>query len=376
MARRRAEGERGFIITLELVLIFTILGIGLLVGIVAIRNALFVWWQKKQSQTVWVYDSSDPVQVLGPARDFDEHEAPRLFYIDREFADLDPADPPPAGVDPSWQGRNFRAFLGVRDDRFTSRHRLFYASPDCSGFAACIAGPGEEGDDNRAVGSPTVGEAGGIGSIYPLQQGPSYGIGADLTNVVGVDPLDGFPGALYRSSATQCEDTTIESLLSYWESQRVGYPCTPFAFEISGPISCPAGQRDNPGCTTDPPGNPLCQPTPAECMCPPDYYRVNGQSGGGSGNNCCPIGTVFQQGTGTCRGVGGLQEAVPVDLFNGIEWTLPFRVNLPPDPSSWELLAPGPGGEGSPGVPTGIPYEGSGPFDFNVPPAGGESDPP
>ena len=85
MLRRRARGQAGFVITLELVLIFTILGIGLLVGLVAIRNALFKWFVNKQAQTVWVYDSSDPAKVLGPVRDFDEHEAPRLFYIDRNL---------------------------------------------------------------------------------------------------------------------------------------------------------------------------------------------------------------------------------------------------------------------------------------------------
>lgn len=371
MLRRRANGQAGFVITLELVLIFTILGIGLLVGLVAIRNALFVWWSKKQAQTVWVYDSSVPAKVLGPVRDFDEHETPRLFYIDRQF--ISPTLPD-ASIDPNWVGRNYRAFVGVRDDRFTSRHRLFYTSGDCSGVAACIAGPGEEGDDNRAVGSPPIGEAGGIGYLYAMQQGPSYGIGADLTNVAA-GGVGGFPGALYRSSAEQCDDATITGIQSYWESQRVGYPCTPFFFTESGPISCPAGQKDGPGCTSSPPGDPLCQPTPSECMCPVDYYRVNGQSGGGNGNNCCPIGTVFVQGTGTCRGAGGLQQAVPVTAFNGQGFTAPFKVNLPPDPSNFQMLAPG-GGEGAPGAPTGTPYDPNSTVNYNVAPAGGEQGPP
>ncbi|HLF57936.1 MAG TPA: hypothetical protein VI942_13940, partial [Thermoanaerobaculia bacterium] len=60
MRRGRDRAQGGFVITLELVLILTILGIGLLVGIVAIRNALFVYWQKKKAQAVLVYDSSVP----------------------------------------------------------------------------------------------------------------------------------------------------------------------------------------------------------------------------------------------------------------------------------------------------------------------------
>ena len=121
MLRRRARGQAGFVITLELVLIFTILGIGLLVGLVAIRNALFKWWVNRQAQTVWVYDSSSPAKVLGPVRDFDEHEAPRLFYIDRNVTWQDSLGDPFTA--------NFRAFIGVRDDRFTGRQRIFYTAP-------------------------------------------------------------------------------------------------------------------------------------------------------------------------------------------------------------------------------------------------------
>ena len=52
--------QAGFVLTLEFILIITILGIGLLVGIVAVRNALIVHIANKKSQQVYVYDSSDP----------------------------------------------------------------------------------------------------------------------------------------------------------------------------------------------------------------------------------------------------------------------------------------------------------------------------
>jgi len=64
-----------------------------------------------------------------------------------------------------------------------------------------------------------------------------------------------------------------------------------------------------------------------------------------------------------------------VTAFNSVAWTTPFRVNLPPDPNDFYLLAPG-GGEGAPGMPTGTPYDPSGPIDFGTPNDGVEGSPP
>jgi hypothetical protein len=350
MARSRARREGGFVITLELVLIFTILGIGLLVGIVAVRNALFVYWQKKKAQTVWVYDSADPVHILGPARDFDEHEAPRLFYVDR---DVPWGDPPVE--------RNFRAFVGVRDDRFTSRHRIFYEGPGCTGPAICIQGAGSEMPDSRHVGEvveeltpgepmPTdewVDHAGGVGYLYALQEGPSYAIGRDPDTAGNPG---GLPGALYRQSAELCDADTTQSV---WESQRVGSACVERTVTlVVSDLNCPPSAS---GCSGG--ADPQCSDTGSSCDCPAGWFRPTG------GSNCCPDGSV-EGAPGQCRN-GSLFEAELVDLFYDAGFTPPFKVNLPPDPDSFELLAPG-GGEGEPGIPTGVPYEGSS-IDFDNP---------
>lgn len=431
MARRRAEGERGFIITLELVLIFTILGIGLLVGIVAIRNALFVWWQKKQSHTVWVYDSTPapngPI-VLGPARDFDEHEAPRLFFVDRSFSALDPAgDPPPIGVDAAWQGRNFRAFIGVRDDRFTSRHRIFYEnSLDCGvtstggAVQACIVAAGLEVGDNLAIGkvqvsvldgtggvsssgTAEISDAGGIGYLYPLQQGPSYGIGRDL------DDLTGLPGTLYRETTTSCTPANVRSR---WTSQTVtgGLPCEPLpAGATVAAAKCPDGADGGAPvgaqCGNVPPADPrcvvagtcsggggescgsdadcpllsTCNLAAEQCGCPGTGDADPANNWIDYGANCCPPGTIEgAPGQCTIGNDGTLRQAVAVQTAAGANvlamFTPPFAVNLPPDTDAFTMLDPS-GVEGDPGIPTNTPYDPSGDPSYDLAPDG-EASPP
>lgn len=418
MERRRADGQRGFVITLELILIFTILGIGLLVGIVAIRNALIVWWAKKQAQIVWVYDSSSPARVLGPARDFDEHEAPRLFYIDRdvEFPDS------------SGTMRNFRAFIGVRDDRFTSRPRIFYEnSTDCGvtstggTIQACIAPASAEDIDSLAIGkvqvtttdgtttssgTAQISDAGGVGYLYALQSGPTYGIGRDL------DDLTGLPGTLYRETTVGCDETAIRSR---WTSQTVisGLPCEPLPAGVTVEAAkCPDGADGvnafGDQCENVPPADPRCEVSgtcsggtnngascgtndvctgggtcvlgTTQCGCPGTGDTVSSADDWiDFGANCCPPGTT-QSAPGQCSigDIDALHLATPVQLAgqNALSWTTaPFFVNLPPDTSDFVTTAPG-GFEGAPpGAVTGT-YDPNLSFDFNVPASGGESGPP
>jgi hypothetical protein len=104
------------------------------------------------------------------------------------------------------------------------------------------------------------------------------------------------------------------------------------------------------------------------CACPTGWIDY--------GANCCPPGTIqITPGQCTIGNTGFVVEAIPVGSFNEIEYTYPFRVNLPPDPASFELLAPG-GSEGAPGVPTGIPWDPSGPIDFESPQPDGMEGPP
>jgi hypothetical protein len=411
MARREAAGERGFVITLELVLIFSILGIGLLVAMVAVRNALFVWWQKKQAHTVWVYDSSDPAKVLGPVRDFDEHEAPRLFFVDRDVAWCMPfGDPNCVDVE-----ANFRAFVGVRDDRFTTRSRVFYDGLGCTG-TPCLPSVSNEAADNFAIGYITsaidtngdtiadafdtsqVANAGGVGYLYALQRGPNYGVGADVDQLFGGLRL---PGTLYRQTVDACLQPG-ESIRSIWTSQEVtsGEPCLnlPATLEVDA-AKCPSGQGGaDPGdpCQVSPNVDPrcvtggncvggptpgvgcyldsqcgggTCDITPLICSCPVGWSN-------GTGANCCPPGST-ESAPGQCViGTDGIFfEAAPVlapgggNAFAGL--TPPFKVNLPPDPNDFFLVSP-PSSEGAgDGVVTG-PFDPANPTDmnFNNPPDG------
>ena len=80
-SQQKKSPKAAFVITLELILLVTILFIGTLVGIVAIRDALIKRYVSQQSQVTVVVDAEG--RLLGEAVGFDEHDAPRLFYIDR-----------------------------------------------------------------------------------------------------------------------------------------------------------------------------------------------------------------------------------------------------------------------------------------------------
>nr|WP_067290485.1 hypothetical protein [Marinobacterium profundum] len=201
-ARRTRRDQGGFIITIELILIFTILVIGSLVGLVAIRDALFKYYVNQQSQEAYVMD--DTGTVLGKAIGFDEHEAPRIFYIDRT------------------QSQAYRALIAVRDDRFTGREPLYYEGGSCQGDP-CIKSPSDEGVDSTGVDG--ISATGAVGYIYGLQGQPTYAIGRSS---------GGLPGFLFRETPSQCS-VPPESIGSRWLSQKVvtGEPCESYSFELT-----------------------------------------------------------------------------------------------------------------------------------------------
>tara|TARA_R110001583_G_scaffold45508_2_gene143270 strand:+ start:177 stop:1484 length:1308 start_codon:yes stop_codon:yes gene_type:complete len=194
--------QKGFIITIELILISTVLVIGTFVGVVAIRDALFKQYVQKQSREVSVYDANG--LVLGKAVDYDEHEAPRIPYIDRTVAPLSP-DP---------EHRNYRALIGIRDDRFTSREPVYYDGENCTG-TPCIKASSDEAADN--VGIENLSATGAVSYLYKMQGGPTYAIGRSP---------DGIKGFLFRETASACP-VSPEAIKSRYMSQKVvtGSPC-------------------------------------------------------------------------------------------------------------------------------------------------------
>ena len=186
MRRTRSPGRRqaGFIISMEAVLVISILGIGLFVGLAAVRNALFKYYLARQDLSFVVYDSSTPPRWLGTAVGFDAFEAPLLPFVD--YGVKHPADA---------NARNLRALVGVRNDRFTSHQPVFYSEANCTG-TVCIA-------------QETSSGSGAVAALYAMQDGPVYAVGAGLEKER--------QGALYRSSEGPC---VAAAMLSKWVSQQ------------------------------------------------------------------------------------------------------------------------------------------------------------
>lgn len=170
--RGKLVGQGGFVITLELIIIISILGFGTLVGIVMIRDALVKHYVAKQSSEALVADAEG--RILGEAIGFDEHDAPRIFYVDRS------------------QETIYRTLISVRDDRFTSREAVYYSGTACTGVP-CIKAISDELASSR--GTDYLPGTGNVSYFNALQGGPNYAVGRGTT---------GLPGHLFRESALVC----------------------------------------------------------------------------------------------------------------------------------------------------------------------------
>ena len=203
---KHVHKQAGFVLTIEAVLIFTILGIGLFVGISAVRDAWFKYTLSQQDQNFYVFDSTVAPQpiVIGKVMGFDEHEAPLVPFIDYG-----------ARTDINGNLINYRALIGVRDDRFTSRQPVFYSDASCS-LNPCLAEPSGEASYN--IGVDGIAETGGVSYLYALQ-GITYGIGSGVGGAI--------KGRLYRQTTTACS----ANLQYAWDSQWVvtGSPCRDIA---------------------------------------------------------------------------------------------------------------------------------------------------
>tara|TARA_R110001583_G_scaffold180497_1_gene337556 strand:- start:341 stop:1588 length:1248 start_codon:yes stop_codon:yes gene_type:complete len=200
--RRVRQYQGGFIITLELILVSTILVIGTFIGVVALRDVLFKQYVEKQSRDIYVSDSNG--LVLGQALSFDQHEAPRIPYIDRLV--------PPLSPDPAH--RNYRALISIRDDRFTTREAVYYDGENCTG-TPCIKAPSDENEDN--IGIDNVAATGAVGYLYKSQAGPTYAIGRSP---------NGITGYLFRDTGNACP-ISPDAVRSRYMSEKVvtGSPC-------------------------------------------------------------------------------------------------------------------------------------------------------
>ena len=192
--------QQGYILTIELILIITILIIGSIGGVILVRDALIKRHQTKVDNQITVVDANN--RPLGIAVSFDEHQAPLIFYTDRGA------------------NNTYRALIGIRDDRFTSREAVYYDAPNCQGNP-CLKGLSDEASDSQGVSK--LNTTGNVSYINALQQGPNYAIGQLGNTVIG---------QLLRSTPQQCPANS-EQILSRYVSQKVvtGSPCESFEID-------------------------------------------------------------------------------------------------------------------------------------------------
>ena len=192
--------QQGYILTIELILIITILIIGSIGGVILVRDALIKRHQTKVDNQITVVDANN--RPLGIAVSFDEHQAPLIFYTDRGA------------------NNTYRALIGIRDDRFTSREAVYYDAPNCQGNP-CLKGLSDEETDSQGVSK--LNNTGNVSYINALQQGPNYAIGQLGNSVIG---------QLLRSTPQQCPANS-EQILSRYVSQKVvtGSPCESFEID-------------------------------------------------------------------------------------------------------------------------------------------------
>lgn len=227
--------QQGFILSMEAVLLFTILGIGLLVGTVVLRDALITYYLSQENRRFFVADSSDPPILVGDVVGFDEYDAPLLVFVDYHEEN---ANPLPGEF-------NFRALIGARDDRLTTRQVLLYDVANCAGPPVCIASPGSLSANAQLAGLAETSST--VSFIAPLQgdNAPAYAVGRDLLAAPGQD-------LLYRSSTAGC----TSELVSMWVSQRLSVnACVNISPGISGanlapfrlaePVLLPDGSGEN-----------------------------------------------------------------------------------------------------------------------------------
>lgn len=197
----RRKRQDGFILSIEAILVITILGIGLFVGISAVRNALAVRNAYRDHTRFLVV--ADNGLLIGEAVGFDEYDTPLVPFVDYH---------------PS--GKNYRTLIGVRPDRFTSRQAVFYEDEDCQPSAAvCLAQPDSTLaasiflalDMSSAVSYRVLPGESYLSAMQGEDGAPLYGVGGAPTGASG--------GLLFRTTGAPCG---ADELRAVWYSRAPG----------------------------------------------------------------------------------------------------------------------------------------------------------
>ncbi len=185
MRRRR---PRGFILTLELLVLLSIFGVVAIFVMVLIQQHFVQEAGDYFNRTIFIYDSKAPSGssvLVGRAVSFNALEAPEIIY-------RDPSSSPPLA-----------ALLGVRANNFTTRQSVYYDNANCTG-ASWMLDPT----------NPTSGTVGEVSDLYGLQ-GTAYAIG-----ISGTDQ-----NVLYRSRPGGGAPAVTPA--SRWVSERYSLNCQP-----------------------------------------------------------------------------------------------------------------------------------------------------
>src|SRR5690606_26341763 len=193
-----------FILSIEAILVITILGIGLFVGISAVRNALAVRNAYRDHTRFLVV--ADNGLLIGEAVGFDEYDPPLVPFVYYHH--------------PS--GKNYRTLIGVRPDRFTSRQAVFYEHEDCQpSEAVCLAQPDSTLaasiflalDMSSAVSYRVLPGESYLSAMQGEDGAPLYGVGGAPTGASG--------GLLFRTTGAPCGAVAVE-LQAVWYSRAPG----------------------------------------------------------------------------------------------------------------------------------------------------------
>ncbi len=187
MKERRNRRQGGFIITVELILIFTIVILATLVALAGVRNALID--SGIFLRPLLVFDSTAPDAVLvGKVFDFDDSETPRILRLD---PNTDLAIP-----------------LAVRNDRFATHTPVFYSADDCTGVPY-VHDPSSFGLALDAFVERRFGFVGELAGVV-------YAVGVGGTVAAG-SPFG--PGELYRNDPLGISSSPLVTsvYVSSWE---------------------------------------------------------------------------------------------------------------------------------------------------------------
>lgn len=201
-SRSSTTQDRGFILTLTLILVITFVVIGTFVGLAALRNGLLV----KSGENVLFDDTG---LAFGRAKTFDLCEAPQLVCKD-----------PDNGLLP---------IVGVRPDRFTTRNQVYYSAAGCTGDVylapPAVPAPGSPGFWQPQL---PVGYLNGALLETVASERVAYGVGAPAGFSFATQSPTG-PGRLYRSTGAAPASQLIGSV---WTSMAPD--CAPDALPGAG----------------------------------------------------------------------------------------------------------------------------------------------